>query len=121
MPTGRFSRKTHRQLAASTSAAPSVGPRAPAAAPVAPQMATAWGTFSAGKARSTRAREAGMSRAEPAACPTRKTISSSGVGARAQASDATVKTVEPSRNRRLWPSRSPSFPAGTRSEAKVIV
>ena len=51
--------------------APSVGPTAPAAAPIAPQMATATGRRSRGKARMTRASDAGMTAAAPTAWITR--------------------------------------------------
>ena len=43
------------------------------------------------------------------------------VGASAHATEAVVNRAEPIRNTRLCPSRSASFPAGTRSAANVIV
>ena len=62
----------------------------------------------------------GGDRAGPSPRPGRsgRRSSSSAVGATAQASEARVKAVEPRRNRRLWPSRSPSFPAGTSSDGE---
>ena len=98
-----------------------VGPTAPAAAPIAPQIATATGRRSRGYARITRASDDGMSAAAPTACTIRKAIRTSTVGASAHATEAVVNRAEPVRNTRLWPSRSASFPAGTRSAAKVIV
>ena len=94
---------------------------APATAPMAPQMATAAGSRSRGKARITRASEAGMMAAAPMAWTIRKAISTSAEGAAAQAADATVNRTIPSRKIRLWPTRSASLPAGTSSAAKVMV
>ena len=121
MPTGRLITKTHRQLASSTSTDPRVGPIAPATAPIAPQIATATGSRSRGKARITSASDEGSSAAAPSACTTRKAISTSTVGATAQASEASVNSVVPSRNIFLCPTRSAILPAGTSSAANVIV
>ena len=120
-PIGRLMKNAHRQLSASTIAAPSVGPSAPATPPVAPQIATACGTLSRGNACITRASDDGISTAAPAACRMRKAMRSSIVGASPQAMDAIVNSVEPARKARRWPNRSAILPAGIRSAANTIV
>src|SRR5690606_14173794 len=104
-----------------TSAAPSVGPRAPATAPVAPHTARANGSLAWGVPRRTSAIEEGRRIAAPRPCTSRARTSTAGFGAIAQASDATVKSVDPARNVALWPRRSAARPAGTSSAAKMIV
>ena len=121
MPTGRLMKNAHRHPSPSTIAAPSVGPRAPATAPAAPQMATARGSWSWAKACITSANDDGISAAAPTAWTMRNTISSSALGARPQAIEATVNTIEPARNTLRCPIRSASFPAGMSIAANTIV
>ena len=85
-------KNAHRHPSPSTIAAPSVGPRAPATAPAAPQIATARGSWSWAKACITNANDDGISAAAPTAWTMRNTISSSALGASPHAIEATVNT-----------------------------
>ena len=114
-------KNAHRQPSPSTIAAPKVGPSAPATAPAAPQIATARGSWSWAKACITNANDEGISAAAPTAWTTRNTISSSALGARPHAIEATVNSVEPARKTVRCPTRSASLPAGMSSAANTIV
>ncbi|MEZ5260802.1 MAG: hypothetical protein R2755_03290 [Acidimicrobiales bacterium] len=114
-------KNAHRHPRPSTIAAPNVGPSAPATAPAAPQITTARGSWSLVKACITNANEAGINAAAPPAWMMRKAMSSSALGAKPHAIDATVNTIEPARNTRRWPTRSASLPAGISSAANTIV
>ena len=98
------------------------GPTAPATAPMAPQMATATGSRSRGKARMHEGQRGGDERggADGLDDPEGDQHLDASAPA-AQASEATVNRAEPSRNIRLWPTRSASLPAGTSRAAKAIV
>ena len=114
-------KKAHRQPKFSTTSAPSVGPKAPATAPIAPQIATATGTFSLGKVCSTRASDDGTSAAAPTACRTRAATRNPAVGARPHSIEARVNTTTAVRNVRRRPTRSARRPAGISKAAKTIV
>src|SRR5215207_7481597 len=94
---------------------------APAAAPTAPQTASATGTFGAGKLCRTRARLDGTISAAPRACSARAATSSSTLGARPHRAEATVNTATDTRKHRRRPTRSAIRPAGTRAAANTIV
>ena len=57
--------------------------------------------------------------APPSPCTARATTSASCEVASPQASEATVKSAIPIRNRRWWPKRSPSRPPSRRNPPKV--
>jgi hypothetical protein len=84
-------------------------------------MATAFGIWSRGNACITSANDDGMSAAAPTACTTRNAMWVSAIGARPQATDATVNSADPPRNTFRWPTRSATLPAGMSSAAKTIV
>ena len=66
-PIARLTKKTQRQLVASTSTPPSAGPVAAATAPVAPHSAVAVARCSSGNSGSRSASEVGTRIAAPAA------------------------------------------------------
>ncbi len=97
-PTGRLITNTQRQPPHSTSAAPSVGPTAPASAAVAPQIAAEIGIRSRGVDRRMSASDDGTSAAPPTACTARAATSITGFGATAHSNDAAVNNATPARN-----------------------
>jgi hypothetical protein len=117
----RFTKKTQRQLVASTSTPPSDGPAAAAIAPVAPQRAVAVARCSSGNSGSRSASDVGTRIAAPAACTTRAPTRTSTEGASPQTADAARKVRTPTKNIRRRPSRSDSRPAGTSSAAKTML
>jgi hypothetical protein len=119
--TGTLRKKTERQPQASTIAAPTVGPTAPATAAKAPQIATATGIRSRGYAARTSASDDGISPAAPTACSTRAPISHPTDGDSPHSADPRQKTAAAVRNVRLRPTRSASRPAGISSAATAIV
>src|SRR3954447_10171292 len=120
-PTGRLMKNAHRQLRLDTTSAPRVGPKAPAAAPIAPQMATATGTLSRGNVCSTRASDAGTRIAAPAASTISAPTSTPTVGASPRSIEPTVNTTTPIRNIRRRPTRSARRPLGISSAANTRV
>ena len=79
------------------------------------------GSWSWAKACITNANDDGISAAAPTAWTMRNTISSSALGARPHAIEATVNTVEPARKTFRCPTRSASLPAGMSIAANTIV
>ena len=62
--------------------------------------------FGSGKAALTRASDVTLATAAPAPCTPRATLRKAMLGARPQATDATVNTTRPTRKTRLRPCRS---------------
>ena len=119
-PSGRFTRKTQRQLAC-TRRPPIEGPKAAAAPPTADHRPMAAPLRAGPKAGSSSPSEVGSIKAPPLACRMRAAISAPSDGATAQSVDAVVKMPNPMRNAFLRPVRSAQRPAGTSSEAKTMV
>ena len=119
--TGRLTKNTQRQPAASTRSPPSVGPKAAATAPIEPQMATAIGTRSRGVARSTRASDVGVMAAAPTACRTRAAISSPARRRQPAHRRGDREHDEAADEHGLRPQRSASRPAGTSRAANTSV
>ena len=79
------------------------------------------GSWSWANACITSASDDGISAAAPTAWTMRNTMSSSALGARPQAIEATVNRIEPARNTLRCPMRSASLPAGMSIAANTIV
>ncbi len=109
---GTLIRNTQRHDAYSVSSAPRVGPRAAAAAPIAPQVPIATCRRAAGNSGSTRASELGTTSAAKAPCSARAAVSTPASGAAPHSALNAAKPPSPARNSRLRPYRSASRPAG---------
>ena len=96
-PTGTLMKKIHSQPSASTSTPPRIGPTSVATPAVAPHRAIAWPRRSAGKIRVMTAIVCGVSKEAPRPWNTRAMISISIELVRPHHSDASVKTVRPTR------------------------
>ena len=118
-PIGRFTKNTHRQLAA-TSRPPTAGPSAAARPPTAVQVRTALWRRSAGNVARISPSEVGVRSAAPAAWSTRKPTSIGRLVAAAHAADAATNTATPSRKPRLRLNRSARRPNKTSSDAYTI-
>ena len=90
---------------------PSEGPVATARADTPPHIATAWALAAGAVADSSRASDAGISRAAPMAWTTRPAMSSHAEGAMPHSRDPAVKISKPSRKMRRRPERSAIRPA----------
>jgi hypothetical protein len=99
IPTGTLTRKTHRQLAA-TSRPPTTGPTAADMPPTAVHARTAPCLRSGGYEARTNPSEVGVSKAAPAAWTRRKPMSIPTLVEAAQAADAAVKMATPRRKAR---------------------
>ena len=109
--TGRLTKNAQRHPPASMRTEPSDGPVATASAATPPHIATAWALAAGAVADSSRASEAGISRAAPMAWTTRPAMSSHAEGAMPHSSDPAVKISRPSRKMRRRPERSAILPA----------
>src|SRR5437763_652527 len=118
-PIGTLTRKTQRQLAA-TSNPPTTGPAAAARPPTAVQARTAPWRRSGDEVARISPREVGVSRAAPAACTTRKATSIGTLVAAPQAAEAATNTATPSRNPCSRRYRSAARPNSTRNDAYTI-
>ena len=121
MPIGTLIRKTQSQEAYSTSAPPTIGPRAMPETEIALQMPTALPRSSGGKAAEISESESGMMKAAPSPCRARIAISISMLCEKAASNEVAVKSARPIMNQRLRPKRSPRPPAVIWSEAKTRV
>ena len=118
-PIGRLMRKIQRQLAASTTRPPRLGPIAVASPLTPPQMPMAAPRLSAGNTAATMLKVLGIIAAPPSPCTTRKATSSSMLGARPQASDESVKSAMPATKSSRRPYRSPRRPSVTSVTANI--
>ncbi len=116
---GRFSRKIQRQPGPSTSQPPRNGPTAADTPPRPDQRPTAAERSSGWNTAWSIASEPGVSSAPPMPCTARAAISTSMVGAAAQAADAAANQTTPSRKIRRRPYRSPSAPPSRIRPARV--
>ncbi len=97
MPTGMLMKKIHSQPSASTRMPPRIGPTRVATPAVAPHSAIAWPRLSAGKIRVITDIVCGVRIPAPRPCSTRAAISISMLVVRPHHSEASVKTVRPTR------------------------
>ena len=97
MPTGMLMKKIHSQPSPSTSTPPRIGPTRVATPAVAPHSDIAAPRRSAGKIRVMIAIVCGVIIEAPRPCTTRAAISISMLPVRPHHSDASVKTVRPTR------------------------
>jgi hypothetical protein len=114
---GTFTQKTADHEKRSTRKPPASGPTARPRLEIPAQMPMAVGTCLWGNAATRMASESGLSRAPPAPWTAREAMSWWSLVASAQAAEASVKMVRPTRNRRLRPKRSPSLPPSRMSTA----
>ena len=96
-PTGTLMKKIHSQPGPSTSRPPTTGPTRIATPAVAPQSAMAWPREAAGKVRVMTAIVCGVSIEAPRPCTTRARMRPVIVPVRPHHSEASVKTVRPTR------------------------
>ncbi len=118
MPIGMFRTNTARQSISLTSRPPSEGPAAAAMDPAAPQIPMASARFSAGVSDRTSPSAAGIMPAAPMPWTARAAMSSSTLGATAQAKDATLNNATDHRNSLRRPRTSAKRPAGVSRAAK---
>lgn len=105
-PIGRVTQNAQRQVPTSTTTAPSDGPSAVAIPPIADHAATAVPRRVTGTSARMTWTVDGVMRAAPSACTTRAPMRNPGLGARAQATPATLNTARPLSRIRLRPKRS---------------
>ena len=118
-PIGTLTKKIQFQEMCSVMIPPSSGPIASAIAETPAQMPIAIPRSRAAKVAVMIESVAGIISAAPTPCTARAPISSGALDERPQASDESVKTTRPIVKISRRPSRSPSLPPVSRSDAKV--
>ncbi len=117
---GTLRKNTHRQPRPCTSRPPSSGPAGSATLPTPAQIPIALACSPrSGNERLMIASVPGSSSAAPMPCTARATISTLTDGADPHASEAKPKTASPVSTTGLWPRRSPTVPAASRSAASA--
>ena len=119
MPTGTLTKKIHGHERVSTRMPPSSRPTAPPPTAIAAQTPSAFVRSAPSlKVAVTIESAAGETRAAPRPCSPRLTISHVEPVARAQSSEADVKSTRPTRKIFLRPARSPARPPRRRKPAE---
>lgn len=117
--TGRFTQKTHRQLATAVRSPAISGPIERNALEIAARSPTARPCSPGGKAATTTASDAGIITAAPTPWTARAAISASPEGAIPAAADASANTVTPTANSRTGSNMSARRPPTATKAASV--